>query len=1346
MRKDYKKWMALLLATATVVTTSYQMPVDVQAEAVVATNTKVAGFNNGNATSLDMELIARYNSGTMNADGGALEIVDYNTKNGYAYAVSGVNGTIIAVKISDIAEGDTVADLAGTSFDVSVLVNTGLEGFTYGDVTSVAVSPDGTKLAAAVQHADYDKNGAVAIFSCNEDGSLTNPQLIPVGVQPDMVTYTPDGSKILTANEGEPRQGYATGNVDPQGTVSVIKTADNTVTTADFTAYDAAENRAALVNAGVVLKKDAAPSADLEPEYITTTDTTAYVTLQEANAVAALDLATGRFTGVYPLGTVDYSAVAIDLDKQDKAADCGYTPANYADVLGLRMPDGIASYVIGSKTYIITANEGDSREWGVEGTDNYYTNEDSKKLTSTTGTQTGKKVTFLDSTKCDGLTAGKTYLYGTRSYSIFEATAAGLNLVYDSANDFEKLTAQYLPQYFNSSNDEVGIDDRSNKKGPEAESVTVGQVGDKTYAYVTLERIGGVMVYDITNPAAPVFQNYMNSRDFSADIKGDDSPEGIHFVPATDSSKAMLLAACEVSGTLAVYELTEKQDDIVVLYTNDVHNAYEIGADVKKPVTKSGYAELAYEDKSLTDQGYKVTMIDAGDALQGGTIGTLSKGSYIVDIMNEVGYDIAVPGNHEFDYGMDNFLSLAKDRADFTYISSNFSKLSDSTTVFPGYEMVDYGDVDVAYVGITTPETFSKSTPTYFQDANGNYIYSFAEGNNGQDLYQAVQTNVDAAKAAGAEYVVAVGHIGTDESSEPWTSTSIISNTTGINAFIDGHSHSTIEQRVCQDKDGKNVILSSTGSQFADFGKMTIKADGTITTELVDTATYANQDAATLTYLNSIKDQFAALENQKVATTAVDLIVNENLTGDRLVRNQETNLGDLCADAYRDQMKADIAFVNGGGVRANLKAGDITYGNIVSVHPYGNMACLIEATGQQILDALELGARATATGESGGFLQVSGLTYEIDTTIPSSVKLKDNGEFVSVDGAYRVNHVLVGGKALDLTKTYKLASHNYMLKSGGDGYTMFKGNKILLDETLIDNQVLINYITDTLGGTIAADSIYSNQYGEGRIKVILSKKEATTQAEGYREILRGTGSYKETIAKLPTAAPEKKEYTVTLKQVAGGKITSSAAKTTDGTKVTITATPAAGYKFVSWSVVSGGAKLASVSSSTTTYTMPKSAVTITAKFEKKLAKNAAVTSGRYKYKVSNSSTTGKGTVTLTGFTKGKSTSKVIIPSTIKANGITYKVTAIASKAFDKNRKIKSVVIGKNVTTIGASAFNGDTKLKSVTFKGTTLKKVGSSAFKNTYSKMKIKVPAKKVTAYKKLLKNKGVSSKAKITK
>lgn len=531
----------------------------------------------------------------------------------------------------------------------------------------------------------------------------------------------------------------------------------------------------------------------------------------------------------------------------------------------------------------------------------------------------------------------------------------------------------------------------------------------------------------------------------------------------------LLAAVMALSLTTASFaaEATVQKGDIVVLYTNDVH----CGVD-----DNIGYAGLAaYKADMLAITDY-VTLADAGDAIQGAALGTLSKGQYLVDIMNQVGYDVAVPGNHEFDYGMDQFLALAKSM-NSGYVCCNFMDLRTNKPVFDAYKMITYGETKVAYVGIDTPEAITKSTPTYFQDANGKYIYGFCNGNNGKDLYSAVQGAVDAAKAEGADYVIAVGHCGDDSQSAPWQSTDIIANVSGLSAFIDGHAHSTIPSQNVRDKDGKAVVLTSTGTKLNAIGKLVLTpSTGVVTTELV--TNYTKKDSTVDTFVKGILAKNEALLKQVVAKTSVNLTTMEADGTTRAIRNQETNLGDLVADAYRAASGADVAIVNGGGIRADIKAGDITYEQIIAVHPYGNELRMVEATGQEIIDALEMASRSTPD-ENGGFLQVSGLTYTIDTSVESTVNTDDNKMFVSVGGARRVKDVTVGGLPIVLTKTYKLASHNYMLESGGDGLNMFMDNKYLSVPGMLDNEILINYITGDLNGVVP--STYSK--AQGRITV-----------------------------------------------------------------------------------------------------------------------------------------------------------------------------------------------------------------------------------------------------------------------
>ena len=524
-------------------------------------------------------------------------------------------------------------------------------------------------------------------------------------------------------------------------------------------------------------------------------------------------------------------------------------------------------------------------------------------------------------------------------------------------------------------------------------------------------------------------------------------------------------------------EALEAQKDIVVLYTNDVHCAID---------SNIGYAGLAKYKAEMEKDNF-VVLVDAGDAIQGDTIGTVSKGEYLVDIMNEVGYDFCVLGNHEFDYGTDVLASLLK-KANAQYLNATIEYTGNGNNLLKDtvpYVIERFGFLDVAFIGVSTPESITKSTPRYFME-DGQFVYDFAAG---EDLYAAVQGYVDEVREKGADVVVVISYLGVEEGSEPNRATDLIANTTGIDALIDGHSHTTEPSMLVADKSGRKVLYTQTGTKLNNIGKLTISKDGSVKAELV---AEAEKDEAVTAFIEDIKAQYESLVNTVVAHTEVELsITDEN--GVRAVRNRETAIGDLCADAYRAVADTDIAFVNGGGIRATIKKGDITTANMISVHPYGNALCSCYATGAEILDALEhsvVNTAATAAsdgkavGESGGFLQVSGIKFTIDTSIPSSVKKDDKGLFVAVEGERRVKDVFVEENGewvpIDPEKTYTVACHNYLLQDMGDGYTMFTDNVYILDKVLIDNQVIINYICDFLGGNVGTE--YAEP--QGRITVI----------------------------------------------------------------------------------------------------------------------------------------------------------------------------------------------------------------------------------------------------------------------
>lgn len=580
----------------------------------------VHGVKNGNST-LNMTQIARYVSGITDADGGVLEIVDYNSETGWAYAVNGKTGNLTAIAIKDMQKKDTIDLLDGNDIDIKSLVTD--ENFVYGDMTSISISPDGKILAVAIQAEGYADKGRVALFTCNIDGTLTFIKTVEVGVQPDMVTFTEEGNKILTANEGEPRNGYAEGAIDPMGTVTIISLSkENGTVTADavdvdFTAFDSEIERSKLVKGNVVLKKDTAPSVDFEPEYIAISDKRAYVALQEANAIAVLDIENCKFTDIYSAGFEDYSKVAVDIDKKDKT----YNPKTYVSLMGIRMPDGISVYNVDGVDYLLTANEGDSREWG-----NYlnevevdFGNEGEASLTNAiTAENSGLsgKVVFFNTKDYEGLDVTKDYLFGGRSFTIYKVNENGIEEVFDSGEDFEKITAEVYKDNFNCSNDDRTIDDRSGKKGPEPENVTIGEIDGNVYAFVVLERIGGIMAYDITNPTDSKYVNYINSRNFSADIYGDVSPEGLKFT--TVNGTPIVMAACEVSGTLGVYMLAKQ-----TVVENEIDKEQDKEQDKNSVIEHMHTVTTKVTPASLTADGKIETICSVCNEIS--TVQTISK-------------------------------------------------------------------------------------------------------------------------------------------------------------------------------------------------------------------------------------------------------------------------------------------------------------------------------------------------------------------------------------------------------------------------------------------------------------------------------------------------------------------------------------------------------------------------------------------------------------------------------------------------------------------------------------------------------------------------------------------------
>ena len=566
-------------------------------------------------------------------------------------------------------------------------------------------------------------------------------------------------------------------------------------------------------------------------------------------------------------------------------------------------------------------------------------------------------------------------------------------------------------------------------------------------------------------------------------------------------------AAMAVGAPAASACWTGEKSEVTILYTNDVHTY------IDKQAPELTYAAIAALKQSYQNAGKKVLLVDAGDHVQGTAYGSMDEGASIIELMNAAGYDVATPGNHEFDYGMDRAKELMRD-ADFPYLSCNWVDLRTNLRVLPEIKVFVRGGVRIAFVGITTPETFTKSTPAYFMNkAQTKYIYDILGGEDGQKLYSAVQKAVDKAKCL-ADVVIGLGHLGVDPSSSPWTSEEVIAHTTGFDAFIDGHSHTVMENKQVADASGRLVTLTQTGSYFANVGEMTIAPDGTISTRLV--STYDQEDPAVAAeqaaWVNTVDDMLG----EKIAVADTKFYITDPATGKRRIRSGETNLGDFVADGIYtyfnevEQLHCDIAIMNGGGIRSDEDAGYWTFKTCKQVSPFGNVACLMSVTGKQIQDALEFAARfAGAEGkENGGFLQVAGATYEIHTDIPNTVQTDDKNVWIgSATGTPRVQNVKIYDRAngtyvpLDENKTYALAGMNYTLRNLGDGFAMFDGAELIKDYVSEDYLVMSTYAmtfdgvdAEGLPHLSSANSVlaeypgylldYENPYGAGRISIL----------------------------------------------------------------------------------------------------------------------------------------------------------------------------------------------------------------------------------------------------------------------
>ena len=535
----------------------------------------------------------------------------------------------------------------------------------------------------------------------------------------------------------------------------------------------------------------------------------------------------------------------------------------------------------------------------------------------------------------------------------------------------------------------------------------------------------------------------------------------------------LISGLCSSALSEPVRNLAELSDDIIILHTNDVHCGI---------MDKIGYDGLMLYKKELKKKYKHVLTVDVGDHIQGGTIGLISKGEDIINIMNEIGYDVAILGNHEFDYGVEQ-LDKCKSKLNCSYICANYCLTKDKKPIYDPYKIIEVGSKKIAFIGVATPQTISKTFLHEILDEDNNIKYDFLTDNNGQKLYSTIQKYITEVKEKGANYVIILAHLG-NEGDAPYefTSDGFLANIEGVDAMLDGHTHRVYSQK-SKDKNGKNITLCQTGTKLANIGVLKIATDGTITSELISEVPEPNDKTSAFSvkrgdinrwvdkdmndYLGGIEALHADELNEVIGKVDFDMKINADSSGDskkQISRSEEVSLGDLVADAIRAAGNGEIGLINAGSIRADLFNGDITYGEVLDVLPFSADIIVKEIPGKNILDALELGVMHLP-GKSSIFLQVSGISFKVNATFDSSVEVTSDGTFKGVRGERRVYDVKVGNAALDENKKYRISFDNY-IAGGGDGFSMFSEFQEIASTSKTDNQAFITYITDDLKGVI----------------------------------------------------------------------------------------------------------------------------------------------------------------------------------------------------------------------------------------------------------------------------------------
>lgn len=954
-----------------------------------------------------------------------------------------------------------------------------------GVANSVAVRDDGLGVIAFEATTKTDP-GHLLFFDADAATAETAALgKVTVGALPDMVTFSPDGAYAVVANEGEPAEDFS---LDPEGSVSVVSLgqakaapAQDAVRTAGFEPFEGAALPAdvrvfgpdvAAPDQGTTPLAENRVSRNLEPEFVTVDGDTAYVSLQEANAVATIDLAEATVTGIRSLGFKDWGAEGNALDASDKD---GVDIRSFEGLNGVYMPDGIESYQAGGATYLVTANEGDAREWGE------FIDESRVKSLATDGQgpicaasplagQTPdadlgrlKVVTDLGFDTAQGCYT-EVYAYGGRSFSIW--TTDG-EQVFDSGAEFERTIADALPEDFNSNHEETVADDRSDDKGPEPENLAIGQVGERTYAFIGLERVGGIMVYDITDPAEARFVQYVNNRDFSVSGEtslpqaGDLGPEGVSFIPADASptGEPMLAVASEVSGTTTVFAVEDGITDIDVLTINDFHGRLE--ADAQNKV--AGAAVLAGAVDQFEAANPNTLFVSAGDNIGASTFTSLIQDDEpTIDTLVAAGLDVSAVGNHEFDRGWEDLTSRVLveygqgDAAAGAAFGLGANVYAKNTTdpVLPEYAVKEVDGVRVAFIGTVTPDTANMVDPA------GIATIEF-----GDQLAAANRVAGEITAAGEADVIILLTHSGAATSdcsfaaSADGFGTLVRGASAEIDAIVSAHTHQTYACEVPVDGTERTRPVIQAAEYGKAMGRLALSYD-TVEDRLISIGgeTFPlfgafPADAEIAAQVAAYTAEADVIGAEPVGEISADILRGGTPAG--ADRGVESSMGNWVADVYLWATSNDayagtpaqIAFMNPGGLRADLLYGTdgvVSFKEAALVQPFANTLVTLTLTGEQIEQILLEQWKATGDRPKLHLGVSEGFAYEYEQTSARS------GSIVSMTYL---------GEEIAPTDEFTVVTNSF-LANGGDGFPTFAAGGDRTDTGQVDLDATISYFEE----------------------------------------------------------------------------------------------------------------------------------------------------------------------------------------------------------------------------------------------------------------------------------------------